>query len=427
MFVFLYRLAELTDTIGPRMSGSQALEDAIDFVLGQMKAAGLPTHTQNVSVPHWERGFEQAQLLTPRNQTLNILGLGGSVSTPPGGITADIVAVETFEEFDRLSRHQVEGKIVVFVPTWKGYGKTVGYRNKGPSIASRKGAVAALIRSITPFSIASPHTGWQEYDANVTKIPAASLTVEDAELLLRLYRRNVTARMHLELNAKTYADAISRNTIAELKGEQDRSVVVLSGHIDSWDVGVGALDDGGGSYVSWKALELLKSLGLRTPKRTIRAILWTAEEQGLFGAVQYAEQFKLTEKEEFNFFMESDQGTFRPLGLDFSGNAEAECIFREVLSVVGAPLNATKFDSPIDAGPDIEVWAQRGFPSASLLTENDKYFYWHHSAGDTMSVLNSEDLDKNCALFAAAAYVIADLSVDMPKSDISPLTKFQLD
>lgn len=420
LFLLFSSVADMTDRFGPRMAGSRALEDSIDYVLEEMKAAGLETHTHNVTVPHWERGLERAELLAPRKQVFNVLGLGGGVSTPPGGITANVIAVETFDELDQMPASQVEGKIVVFAPKWVRYGKTVSYRYNGPSVASKKGAVAALIRSITPFSIATPHTGWVHYEKDVPKIPAASLTVEDADLLLRMYRRNETVKMRLELNSQDLGTSLSRNAIGELLGEKKRPVVVLSGHIDSWDVGVGALDDAAGSYVSWKALELIKKIDLPKPKRTLRAILWTGEEQDVSGAVQYAQTFNATEKDEFNFFMESDQGTFQPLGLDFTGNAEAECIFREILNVAGAPLNATKFASPIDAGPDINVWAKRGFPASSLLTDNDKYFWWHHSAGDTMNVLNSDELDKNCALLAAAAYIIADLSVDMPKSDIVP-------
>lgn len=197
-------------------------------------------------------------------------------------------------------------------------------------------------------------------------------------------------------------------------GETKTPVVVVSGHLDSWDIGVGAMDDGGGAFISWKALHLLKRLNLKPPKRTIRAILWTAEEIGIVGAREYERQHKSREEEEFNFFIESDMGTFTPLGLDFSGNKEAECIFKEVLKLM-KPLNATKFDSPINAGPDIARWANRGFPSASLINQNEKYFYYHHSAGDSMLVENSDDLDKNTALFASAEYVIANLSVDMPK------------
>lgn len=290
------------------------------------------------------------------------------------------------------------------------------YRNDGGAVAARKGAVAALVRSMGPVSIGSPHTGWQDYQSDADPIPFAAITLEDAYTLLSMQNRNETLRMHLEMNDKNYAPAISRNTIAELTGNQPRPVVVVSGHLDSWDLGWAAMDDGGGSYISWKALELLKSLNLR-PKRTIRSILWTAEESCYCGAVQYSQLFNETENEEFNYFIESDEGTYTPTGLDFSGNEEAECIMREVMNLM-TPLNATKFERGISNGPDISVWHLRGFPSSSLLTKNDEYFWYHHTAGDSMLSENSDDLDKNCALFAAAAYVIADLSIDMPKDTI---------
>lgn len=191
--------------------------------------------------------------------------------------------------------------------------------------------------------------------------------------------------------------------------------MVLSGHLDSWDLGVGALDDGGGSFISWKALELLKMLNIKQPRRTMRVILWTGEEQGIRGALAYKEQHLANELNEFNFFMESDCGTFEPLGLDFTGNKEAECIFKEVLKLT-APMNTTRFASPINGGPDIEVWAKRGVPSATLINKDERYFWFQHSAGDSMLVEDPVALDKNTALFAAAAYVIADLSVDMPKT-----------
>lgn len=239
----------------------------------------------------------------------------------------------------------------------------------------------------------------------------------DAYMLLRMHRRGEQITLHLEMDDRNLGEFVSRNTIGELAGE--KPVVVLSGHLDSWDVGVGAMDDGGGAFIAWKALHLLKRLGLK-PKRTLRAILWTGEEQGIVGAGEYESQHKEGEQEEFNFFMESDMGTFTPLGLDFSGNAEAECIFKEILKLM-TPLNATQFNSPIDAGPDIERWADRGFPSASLMTKNEKYFYYHHSAGDSMLVENADDLDKNTALFASAAYIIANLSVDMPRDAITEI------
>lgn len=406
----------MTDKFGARMTGSQSLEDAIDYMVDEMKKAGLDNvHTENATVPHWERGYENCQMLSPRRAKINICGFGFTVGTLRGGLVADVVAVESFDEFDKIPNSEVRGKIVLFVPKWEGYGKTVKYRSHAASVASKKGAVAALVRSITPYSIGSLHTGMQSYASDVTnKIPVAAVTVEDAYMMLRLYRRGEKITLHLEMQDQNFPDTVSRNTIGELAGETKTPVVVVSGHLDSWDIGVGAMDDGGGAFIAWKALHLLKRLNVKQPKRTIRAILWTAEEQGIVGASEYEKQHKSQEKEEFNFFIESDMGTFTPLGLDFSGNKQAECIFKEVLKLM-TPLNATKFDSPIDAGPDIERWANRGFPSASLITQNEKYFYYHHSAGDSMLVENPDDLDKNTALFAAAAYIIADLSIDMPK------------
>lgn len=326
-------LAELTDSFGPRMACSESLENAIDYVLSGMKTNGVENvHTENASAPWWIRGYENADLVLPWKRKLPILGLGSSVGTPRGGIIADVVAVESFDEFKNFTDSQVKGKIVVFVPKWEGYGKTVVYRSEAASVASRKGAVGALIRSVAPFSINSPHTGHQNYASDVNKIPVAALTVEDAEMILRMYRRGQSIQIHLEMSDRNNGNCITRNTIGELEGTtfKDKSVVVVSGHLDSWDVGVGAMDDGGGAMISWKAVEFLKAMNLR-PKRTIRAILWTAEEQGLLGARNYKESHKAMEKDEFNFFMESDIGTFEPRGLDFSGNADGACIIKEIL------------------------------------------------------------------------------------------------
>uniref|UniRef100_A0A8D8NHX2 Carboxypeptidase Q n=2 Tax=Culex pipiens TaxID=7175 RepID=A0A8D8NHX2_CULPI len=409
-------LAELVDTFGARLAGTDQLERTIDWVLERMGRDGLENvHTEEASVPHWVRGFESAQLVAPFKKNLAVLGLGTSVGTPRGGIIADVIAVESFKEFEGLSPVDVKGKIVVFVPKWESYGKTVVYRSKGASVAAKKGAVATLIRSVTPFSIGSPHTGGQDYEEGVRKIPSACITVEDAEMILRKYRRGETLTIHLEMEDRNLEPFMSRNTIAELVGTTytNYSVVIVSGHLDSWDVGVGAMDDGGGALISWKALTYLKAMGLR-PRRTIRAILWTGEELGLWGGRAYKEAHKAEEKKEFNFFFESDIGTFEPRGLDFSGNKEAECIMREIVKLMGA-LNATEFETPTDGGPDISHWTTRGFPGASLLNKNEKYFWFHHSAGDSMAVEDPKNLDKCAALWAAAAYVVADLSVSIPK------------
>lgn len=193
------------------MSGSDSLESAIDYVTESMKAAGLENvHTENATVDHWTRGFESAELISPRKQTLSILGLGSTVGTPRGGIMGDVIAVESFEEFEKLSDDQVKGKIVLWVPEWVSYGVTVQYRSKGASVASKKGAIAALVRSVTPFSINSPHTGHQTYEESVKKIPVAAVTVEDAYSMLRLYRAGKPVRVHLEMADRNMGDFVSR-------------------------------------------------------------------------------------------------------------------------------------------------------------------------------------------------------------------------
>ncbi|XP_055700320.1 carboxypeptidase Q-like [Phlebotomus papatasi] len=405
-------LSQFVDRFGARMSGSQSLEDSIDYMVEELGKAGLHAYTEEATVTNWKRGRETAVLLSPRRANLPILGLGSSVGTP--GITGEVIAVETFDEFEALPEDCVKGKIVVFAPKWESYGKTVAYRSHGATVAAKKGAVAALVRSITPFSLGTLHTGYQDYEEGVKKIPVASVTVEDATRLLRMYRRNETIRIYLEMHDEDKGVAKSRNTIGELTGRQENSsVVVVSGHLDSWDVGVGAMDDGGGAFIAWHAAKFLKKLGLQ-PRRTIRAILWVGEEQGYWGARAYQANHSHHEEEEFNFFIESDIGTFTPTGMDFSGTKDAECIFREILQLL-EPLNATQFASPIDGGPDISVWTDRGFPGASLLNKNDNYFWYHHSNADTMLVEDPDALDKCTAVFAAVSYVIADLSIEMPK------------
>lgn len=229
-------LAEFIDKFGPRFSGSPSLESSIDYMVDKLNEVGLENvHTENATIPRWQRGFESATLVQPHEQNLPILGFGFSVGTPRGGIIGDAVVVESFDEFDQLTDDVVHGKIVVFVPKWVSYGVTVQYRSKGASVASKKGAIAALVRSITPFSIGSPHTGMQRYEKGVNEIPVAALTVEDAEMLLRLYRRGERITIRLEMEDRNLEPYVSRNTISELQGRThpvDKDVVVVSGHLD---------------------------------------------------------------------------------------------------------------------------------------------------------------------------------------------------
>uniref|UniRef100_A0AAG5D153 Carboxypeptidase Q n=1 Tax=Anopheles atroparvus TaxID=41427 RepID=A0AAG5D153_ANOAO len=412
-------LLDFTDRFGPRITGSKQLEDAIDYAVQEMINDGLENvHTEDALVPHWERGREWAQLVEPFRKNLPMLGLGRAVGTPAEGLMAEVIAVESFEEFESFTPEQVQGKIVVFAPAWVGYGPTGRYRHESASVAARKGAVAVLVRSMTPFSIGTPHTGTLRYDPDVRRIPAAAITVEDAMLLLRKFRRGDRMVVHLKMDAVNLEPTISRNTIGELQGTTFRntSVVVVSGHMDSWDVGTGAADDAGGVLISWKAVAFLKAMGLR-PRRTIRAIGWTAEEQGLEGVSVYERQHAADEKEEFNVFFESDSGTFEPTGLDFSGNQAARCIFVEISKLMRGFEQFTYTDGVV--GSDIGNWVGRGFPGVSLRNKNENYFWYHHTEGDTIELEDPKALDKSTALWAATAYVIADLSIDIPKDIVS--------
>lgn len=407
-------LAKFVDTFGARPSGSKSLEDSIDYMFDMLRGQGLDfVHTENASVVNWQRGHEEAWITQPRLKRMDILGLGNSVSTPEGGITAPVLVVGCFEELEEKSS-KAKGKIVVFNQEFVTYAKTLKYRVQGASAAAKAGAVAALVRSLTPMSINSPHTGYMTYDENTTRIPTAAITVEDAELLARLQERGSEPVVKLVMGAKSLPPAVSRNTIAELRGNsKPQEVVLLSGHLDSWDVGQGALDDGAGAFISWRALAVLRRLGLR-PRRTLRSVLWTGEELHTAGALEYFRRHFTHERDLMSLVMESDSGTFRPLGLSFSGsNEQARCIVAEVLRLF-TRINATRLTLGASA-PDLSSWIKEGVPGASLSTANEKYFIFHHTEGDTMSVLDRHELDLCTALWAAASYVFADLSMRLPR------------
>ena len=379
--------------------------------MDKLKEDGLENvHGETVMVPHWVRGKESAKMTEPRIHNLAMLGLGGSVGTPPEGITAEALVVSSFDELEKR-RSEAKGKIIVFNEAWSGYRKTVAYRS-GAVQASKAGGVASLIRSITPFSIYSPHTGSQSYKANVTKIPTACITIEDAEMMARMAARGEKIVIHLQMDAKTHSDVESRNVVAEIKGRtKPDEVVIVSGHIDSWDVGQGAMDDGCGAFVSWQALSLIHQLGLR-PKRTLRVVFWTAEEEGMIGAYKYFNDHK-KDLSNFDLVMESDTGTFSPSGFGFAGNKRATEIIRKVVDLL-EPMGTTTLSGRIDVS-DAQYWYDAGVPTGSVLVDTSKYFYFHHSNGDTMTVQNPHDMDIASAIFAVVAYVVADLEDMLPR------------
>ena len=403
------KLSYLCDRIGNRLSGSPALEKAIAWAAAQMKQDGLVNVvTPLVKVPHWVRGNESASLVEPVNKPLTILGLGGSIATPKKGINAEVVPVSTFEELDKKGK-AVEGKIVLFNVPYEGYGRTVTFRTTGASRAARLGAVAMLVRSITPVSLQSPHTGALEYAPGIPKIPAAAVTIEDAMLMQRLVDAGNTVVVHLEMEARTLPDADSANVIGEIPGrEKPEEVVVIGGHIDSWDVGAGAQDDGSGIITALEAAYLIRKLGLQ-PRRTLRVVFWTNEENGGMGGEAYRDWVGDQVKNHVAA-IEMDGGAEKPAGFGISGRSDMQGMLARVREI-GRLLERIDAGSvqPGGGGADISPLMRDGVPGLAVRTVGTHYFDWHHTRSDTTDKVKLEDLRANIAAMAVMAYVLADM------------------
>lgn len=400
------RLAELTDTFGNRLSGSETLEQAIDWAVATMKADGLENvRKERVMVPKWVRGRESLELVQPVRQPLVMLGLGNSVGTPPAGIEADVVIVKSFDDLDRHAA-DVKGKIVLFNVPFTDYGQTRPYRSDAPSRAAKLGALATLVRSVGPAGLRTPHTGGLTYTADVPKIPAAAVPTEDADRFQRLADRGVRVRVHLTMEAHFDPDSPSYNVVGEIRGrELPNEVVVAGGHIDSWDVGAGASDDGGGCIVTWEALRLMKQLNLR-PRRTVRVVLFTNEENGDKGGEGYRDAHQ-AELANHVVMLESDGGIFDPSGFGFTGPAPARATIVSIASLLSS-IGADKVTEG-GGGTDIEPAATAGqIPMLGHLSTGD-YFLVHHTPADTIARITPKQVSDNAAAIAVMIYAIADL------------------
>ena len=420
-----HRIAELTDTFGSRIAGSEALEHAIDWTLARMRTDGLENvRGEPAMVNHWVRGTESAELITPRRKPLSMLGLGLSVGTPPGGITAPVVVVTSFEDLARRG-DAVKGKIVLFDVPFTQYEATRVYRSTGANAASKQGAVAMLLRSVASYSINSPHTGTLSYEnrlsrgrgtssstETVRRIPAAAIAVEDAELLHRMQDRGQPITVKLVMNARTLPLAPSRNVVAELRGrEKPDEVVVIGGHIDSWDVGQGAMDDAGGVVAAWEALRLMKQLGLR-PRRTIRVVGWTDEESSGRGGLAYRDAHA-SDIDKHVFALESDNGVFRPYGIAVAASDSAFAMLKRI-----APLLARIGADSVTHGEseaDVEPLMNAGVPVAGLHVDDTRYFWFHHTNADTPDKLDPADVARCVATMAVYAYVVAEMPELLPR------------
>ncbi|MBB4638602.1 M28 family metallopeptidase [Longimicrobium terrae] len=402
------RMAELVDRFGPRFSGTPELEQAIDWVVARMREDGLENvHTEPVMVPRWVRGQESATLTSPRSMELHMLGLGGSVGTAAEGVEAEVMVVGSFDELTRRAS-EARGKIVLFDVPFTTYGQTQPYRGRGAIEAARVGAVASLIRSLGPFGMQSPHTGGMRYNDSIAKIPAAALSMEDAMLIHRLIDRGERPRVRLRMGAQTLADVPSRNVVAEIRGsELPNEVVVMGGHIDSWDVAPGAMDDAGGCVAAWEALRVMKRLGMR-PRRTVRVVLWTNEENGTRGGTAYRDAHR-AELPNHILAIESDEGVFAPKGFSVTATEPAVAQVRQIAALLRS-IGADSVELG-GGGADIGPIMQQGVPGMGLMVEQEKYFWYHHTSADTPDKLDPVDIARSVAAMAVMSYVAADAPV----------------
>jgi len=410
-------LAALCDGVGHRLSGSPSYDQAVLWALKAMKEAGLQNvHTEPVMVPHWVRNGESARLLLPAPMELSMLGLGNSVGTPKGGLTADVVVVRSADELEKMRDEDVRGRIVLFEMPFSGYGPMVRYRVGGPAMAARKGAVAMLLRSITNLSFDTPHTGVTHYEPGVPAIPAACVSVENALMMRRMWEKKERIRVHLEMNCETLPDAPAANVVGELVGQaRPGEVLLVSGHLDSWDVGQGAQDDGVGCIIALEAASLLHRAGLK-PERTVRVVFFANEENGTRGGKGYAAQHQ-TELSKHLAVLEPDSGNGLARGFtlelppakgDRPRDPAASLALFRTLGPLLAPLGAGRLELG-HSGTDVEPTVQSGVPGIGMTHDTTHYWEVHHSKADTLDKVNREDLARNAAILAVAAFGLAGL------------------
>lgn len=406
------RVVYYVDTYPHRLTGSPMLEESLDWIVGELEKDGFDRiEEMPVRAPHWVRGEESLVMHAPLTRPLPMLGLGNSVGTGPGGITGDVVVVSSFDELDARAA-EVKGRIVLFNVPFTTYGATVQYRVLGPDAASKHGAVAVLIRSVGTYSMQTPHTGTTRYSGDVPRIPGAAITIEDAEWIARDAARGRTTRVTLRMDAEMKGETMSRNIIAEIRGsEKPEEIVVFGGHIDSWDVGQGFMDDAGGCFTAWEALLLMKELGIR-PKRTVRLVFWTNEENGLRGAEVYKDSVAARgELERHVFAIESDAGVFMPVGFGFTGSDAAFAAITEIGTLL-APLEAGSMRRG-GGGADIGPLNRAGaVPMAGLIVGGD-YFRYHHTHSDTVDKHTKEEVQACVAAMAVLTYAVADMEASL--------------
>src|SRR5213595_2143813 len=423
------QVAHLANNIGPRLSGSAQAAKSVEYVANELKAIGCEAQLEKVMVPHWVRGEETAALVQfpgqaeKTTQKIVLCALGASVTTSPEGLTSEVVAVKNFDELKSLGRYKVGGKIVLFNYPFdkqiaaqgragEAYGEAVVYRSDGPSAAARQGAVGCLIRSVGGADYRLPHTGQTDYASGAPKIPAGAVTAEDADLIADLVQQG-PVRMKLVLTPQTLPDVESANVIADIKGsEHPEQIVIVSGHLDSWDLATGAIDDGAGVAVAMETAHLIQQLHLK-PKRTIRIIAWMNEENGSRGSKQYQKDHA---SEFANHFAvnETDGGAGHPTGLNLKTKPEVKKMFEPVAKVL-QEIGAGSLNLSEHVGADTEPMEKAGVPAFSPMQDSRFYFNYHHTPADTLDKIVPRELQENAAVVAIAAYAFANTEQSLPR------------
>ena len=421
------KLRSLCTTAPHRLSGSEGAARAVRWAKERMIADGLENvRLEPCTVPHWERGtVEELVFVEPAElagERLPILALGGSVATPPAGIEAEIVVVHGLAGLEELGRG-ARGRIVLFnrpmddtlVNTFSAYGRAVRQRTRGAAEAARAGAVAAIVRSLTTRRDDNPHTGAMRYEDGLPRVPAAAVSTNGADRLADLIASGETVRLRLRLDCRWHEPVESYNVVGELVGsELPDEIVVVGGHLDAWDVGQGAHDDGAGCVQSIEALRLLKVLGLR-PRRTLRCVLFMNEENGLGGGRAYYTDH-IDEMDRHVLAIESDRGGFTPRGFTAAMSDEA----RAVVAAQVVLLERTGVREVVSGGggADISPMAASGVPLAGYLPDAQRYFDVHHSRLDTLDQVSPRELSLGAAAIAGLAWLVADLPEPLPRAAI---------
>ena len=420
--------AHLTDSIGPRLSGSPQYAAAAQWVADEFRRLGLDVKMEKVMVPHWVRGEETGELvqypgMAPNTtQKVVLTALGMSVATSKDGITAEVVVVHDFGELQALGRDKVQGKIVLFDEKFDqqlaaagesrdAYGEAVAYRAAAPTAAAQAGAIATFVRSVGNADYRLPHTGGTYYRPGIPKIPAGALSAEDADLIDRLAKQG-PVRMHFVLTPQEFPDVEAYNVIGDLKGsEHPEEVVILSGHLDSWDLGTGAFDDAAGLSQAVDAVRVIKELGLK-PRRTIRVIAWANEENGVRGGRGYARDHR-NELANHQAAIESDLGPGHPLGIYYDGDPSLEKTMQPVMSVLqeqGAGIIRAN-----ETGTDVIPVSVAGVPTFDPIQDARTYFNYHHTAADTLDKIDPQTNRENTSLLAVVGYFLANIDQKLPQ------------